>query len=420
MKKSIFKKTISLLSVLCLLLALSGCSMSEVSIDELMRPPQLSQSRQQVQSTVNQLLGNASALIAPTGGNHRSSINLADMNNDGQNDVICFFAESDTKLISVLLLQKQQDKWQEVGRFAGDATSVDKLEIADLDDDGTAELIIGWSYLTGSDRTLEVLRSAEQKLTSLYRGRYSQFEIVESKQPRIVSIDLSGDAATLLGFKGHKISPLSTVPIDPRISVFTAVTVSRTSAGHPALYLDAQLEDQSYHTEVLAVSDKEYLENKLFTDGTGGAGRPLNIRCTDIDGDGIPEIPRCAAMEQGEGASYYTYWSKFDGTELLEPLTTFTGTADSFYFIYPEKWIDTVFVRQDSAMPRLYHFVTRRGVTIYSLRVFTLNEFSQIHPGEGWISLTENTDKVIAYKPVENTAAFPFTTAEWAAALHTY
>lgn len=419
MKKSIFKKTISLLSVLCLLLTLSGCSMSEISIDELMRPPQLSESRRQVQSTVNQLLGSANALIAPTGGDHRSSINLADLNGDGQNEAICFFAETNTKLISVLLLQKKEGKWIDAGRLGSDATSVDKLEVADLDGDGTAELIIGWSYLAGADRTLEVLRSEDQGLTSLYRGRYFQFEIIESVLPRIVSVDLSGDAATLLGFKGHKITPLSTVPIDPRIVAFTAVTVSKTSAGKPAVYLDTQLEDQSFHTEILALSDKEYLENKLFTD-LGGIGRPLNIRCTDIDGDGIPEVPRCAAMEQGEGASYYTYWSKFDGTELLEPLTTFTGTADSFYFIYPENWIDTVFVRQDTTLQRLYHFVSRRGETLYSLRVFTLSEFSQIHPAEGWISISETTDKVIAYKPGENTAAFPFTTAEWASALHTY
>ncbi len=420
MKKMRFKKWISLFLAVAVMLTAAGCSMSEVSIDELMRPPQLSESRQQVQSTVSRLLGNAGQLVAPTGGDHRSSINLADLNGDGQNEAICFFVEADTKLISVLLLQKQENEWIEAGRLSGDATAVDKLAFADVDGDDTAELIIGWSYLTGSERTLEILRAKEQKLTSLYRGRYSQFEIVSGALPRIVSVDLIGDAATLLGFKGHKITPLSTVPIDPRITVFTAVAVAETTAGQPAVYMDAQLEDQSYHTEILVISDKEYLENKLFTDSSSGAGRPLNIRCTDIDADGIPEVPRCAAMEQGEGASYYTYWSKFDGNELLEPLTTFTGTADSFYFIYPESWIDTVFVRQDSSMQRLYHFVSKRGETLYSLRVFTLSEFSQIHPAEGWISITESTDKVIAYKPAPDTASHPFTTADWAAALHTY
>ena len=420
MKKPTYKKWILLFLCICLLLTGSACSMSEVSIDELMRPPQLSQSRQQVQSTVSRLLGSTVQLVSPAGGEHRSSINLADLNGDGQNEAICFFVESDSKLISVLLLAKQGEKWQEAGRLKGDATAVDKLEIADLDDDGTAELIVGWSYLAGSDRTLEVLRNSEGKLSSLYRERYSQFEIIEGTLPCIVSVDLGGDAASLLGYKGHKISALSTTPLDPRITAFTAITVAETSAGRPAVYLDTQLEDQSYHTEILAINETGYLENRLFTDGTGGISRPLNIRCSDIDGDGIPEVPYCAAMEQGEGASYYTYWSKFNGTELLEPLTTFTGTADGFYFVYPEDWIDSVFVRQNTDIQRLYHFVSKRGDTLYSLRVFTPVEFSQIHPSEGWIAVNESTDKVIAYRPEQKTDAYAFTTEDWAAALHIY
>lgn len=420
MKKLHFKKCIILLLTVALMMTSCGCSMSEISIDELMRPPQLSQSRQQVQSTLSELLGGSGQLIAPSGGKHRNSINLADLNNDGQNEAICFFAEADSKLISVLLLQKQEKEWKEAGRLASDATGVDKLEIADLDRDGTAELIVGWSYLTGSERTLEILRTKEQKLTSLYRERYSQFEVINDTHAHIISVDLIGDAATLLSYKGHKVASLSSVAIDPRIVSFTAVTVSKTSAGQPAVYLDAQLEDQSYHTEILAINNQQYLENKLFTNEGSGANRPLNIRCTDIDSDGIPEVPRCAAMEQGESTSYYTYWSKYDGSVLLEPLTTFTSTADSFYFVYPESWIDTVFVRQDSTMPRLYHFVNGRAETLYSLRVFTLNEFSQIHPSEGWVSITESTDKVIAYKNEAAAQKRPFSTVDWASAIHTY
>ena len=86
MKKPNFKKWISLFLCGCLVLTGSGCSMSEISIDELMRPPQLSESRQQVQSTVSGLLGNAGQIVSPAVGEHRSSINLADLNGDGQNE----------------------------------------------------------------------------------------------------------------------------------------------------------------------------------------------------------------------------------------------------------------------------------------------------------------------------------------------
>ena len=419
MKITGLKKWISLLLAAVLCLSASGCSMSEVTTDELMRPPQLSQSRQQVQTAINKLLGGAQTLVAPSGGEHRSSINLADLNGDGQNEAICFCVNAQSKQIEVIVLQKKEDSWQQRGKFASDATAVERLEITDLNGDGLSELIIGWSYLAGSERTLQVLRLSDNALFSLYNNRCSQYQLIEKPSPRIISIDLSGHAASLLGYKGHKFASLSSVPIDPRIMNFTAVTTAKTTLGQPAVYLDAQLEDQSYHTEILVIAEEEYLENKLFTDG-GGVHRALNIRCADIDADGLPEVPQCAAMEQGEGAGYYTYWSKFDGKQLLEPLTTFTAPTDSFYFVYPEHWIEKVFVRQDSTLQRLYHFVTPSGQALYSLRLFTPTEFSEIHPSEGWILLSESADKVIAYKKDEFADKRPFSKEAWAAAVHTY
>lgn len=419
MKKTYLKKWISLLSAVIVCLSASGCAMSEVSTDELMRPPQLSQSRQQVQSAINKLLGGTQTLVAPSGGEHRSSINLADLDGDGQNEAICFCVNAETKLIEVILLQKAGDNWQQRGKFSSDATTVDRLDVADLDQDGVAELIIGWSYLAGGEHTLQVLQLSKNSLLSIYNNRSTQYKLLQRKKPRIVSIDLSGDAASLLGFKDKSFSSLSSVPIDPRITALTSVIASKTTTELPAVYFDAQLEDQSYHTEVLVVNN-EYLENKLFTDEGSGVHRALNIRCADINGDSIPEIPQCAAMEQGEGTGYYTYWSAFDGENLLQPLTTFTAPTDRFYFVYPEYWIDRVFVRQDSTIQRLYHFVSPSGEALYSLRVFTPTEFSQVLPSERWVLLSESADKVIAYKKQEFADKRPFSKAEWATALHTY
>ena len=419
MRKNNIKKFIVSAMALCLCLALSGCSIGEISVEELMRPPQLTASRKQVQETIDELLGASYQLIAPSGGEYRNGINLADLNDDGQNEAICLYTTGDTQLVEVLLLQKGGEEWTELGSYSSDATGVDKMVFTDLDADGNSELIIGWSYLTGSDRIMEVLKTRDQgRLASLYKGRYSQFVIIEDGA-RIVSIDLTGASATLLGYRSRQIVSLSSVPIDQRITAFTQLSVSTTTTGSPAIYVDTQLEDATYHTEILVINAGDYLENKLFTGGAGSADRALNLRCADIDGDGIIEVPTCVAMEDGEGAAYFTYWHHYDGTALIDPLTTFTGTADRFYFEYPAAWVGKILVRQDSKLQRLYHFVNKRHETVYSLRVFTVTEFSQVHPGEGWITITESEDTVIAYRS-GNAKTVTFTTAQWAQALHTY
>ena len=208
------------------------------------------------------------------------------------------------------------------------------------------------------------------------------------------------------------------MPIDQRITSFVQLLVSQTGEG-PAIYIDAQLEDQTYHTEILIVNSKNYLENKLFTGEGNSADRPLSLRCADIDGDGAIEVPRCAAMEEAEGACYFTYWCKFERGELTHPLTTFTGTADRFYFIYPDAWIGKILVRQDSKLQRLYHFVNQKYETVYSLRVFTATEFSQVHPDESWITIIQSDDTVIAYRK-GSADDVTLSTAEWTQALNIY
>lgn len=414
--KNIKKKIFAAIAML-LCFSLCGCSVGEVSIEDLMRAPQLTESRQQVQNTIDKLLGSSCELIAPSSGDYRNDINLADLDSDGQTEAICLYTDTSTQVIHLLLLQKAEDTWDALGSFTSDATSVDKIEFCDMNGDGVDELIIGWNYLTGSDHYLEILQTGNKTLTSLYKGRYNQYVLVEDG-PRIITLDLAGASATLLGYRNYRMASLSSVPIDQRITSFVQLLVSQTNDG-PAIYIDAQLEDQTYHTEILVVNSKDYLENKLFTGEGNSADRPLSLRCADIDSDGAIEVPRCAAMEEAQGACYFTYWCKFEDGELKDPLTTFTATADRFYFIYPEEWIDKVLVRQDSKLQRLYHFVNQNYETIYSLRVFTSIEFSQVHPDENWITIIQSEDTVIAYRK-GGANDVTFTTAEWTQALNIY
>ena len=418
MTNQLFKKLIFCLLAGCLCLNLCACSLTDTGIDELMRPPQLTQSRQQVQLAIENILGTSYQLISPSGGNHRSGINLEDLNGDGQAEAICFFTIGDIHLLDLLVLQKTEKGWEQMGKFSSDATNVDRVEFSDLNGNGQKELIIGWSYLTGSDKIMEILQLEQGRLSSRYKEKYSQFAIADSQA---VVVDQSAAAATLLGYNHNKIVSLSSVPIDPRISSFVSLTVSKTTAGDPAVYMDTQLEDRSYHTEILVISGKKYLENKLFTEETLHNARPYSIRCTDIDGDGIPEVPATSPMENGDAAAYYTTWSKFSGAALTDPVVTYTAVSDQFYLEYPRAWRGKVFVRQDSKMQRLYHFIDQKEEILYSLRVFTVTEYSQISASDGWITLIESTDKVIAYKIGKTDATkLTLTTAEWAAALHTY
>lgn len=403
------RKFIIGIAVLLLSLPLAACNVKETSIDDMLRPPQLSESSRQIQKAALSLIGSEHQLISPRTGNNRSAINLCDLDGDKQNEAVCLFSSADSP-VGVLVLRQSGNKWTEWARYTGDATAVDRMDFSDLDGDGTKDILIGWGYLTGGDNVLEVL-SLSGTIQSVHKELYSQFVVAGKKQDKIVLVNLTAASATLIGYRDHSYETLSSVPIDPAIQSFVSVLVSETTDGTPAVYLDVQGE-KSYHTEVLVIQNDEYLENKLFTADKTPLDRQSSLRCTDIDADGIPEIP------YDDSNAELTDWYTFDGQALSKPLVTFTSSAEQFYFVYPDTWLGQIHVSRDNKQERTYRFTDTSGTLIYSLRVFTVSEYRSA-PENDWTVIIESADKVIAYQQYVD-GKFSFATDEWAQALHTY
>lgn len=421
MKRFFFRTAALLCTAALLLTGLTGCSFTETSVEELMRPPQLSESRKQIQEALTGLIGTGYALTSPKSGADRSGITMADLDGDDINEAVCLYTAGTPSLVHVLVLKWTGDTWQKLGQYDSDATTVEKLEFADITGDGVSEIIVGWGYLTGSDHVMEILK-IQQNMLSLHKELYHQFVIAGRNENRIVLLNTTGASAVLLGYKDNKVTSLSSVPLDARVRSILALEVSKTTAGASAVYVDTQLSNQMYATEVLVINDEDYLENKLFTGEHMLGDRPIAVKCTDINGDSIPEIPQAVPMTEKKNAAYYTYWFSFDGTRLSKPTITFTSAAEQFYFEYPENWIDKISVTKDEQSERTYHFVlNRNGKTIYMLRVFTPSEYQELSPTEAWTTVIESTDKIIAWQ--QSTASpeqYALSGEDWMQSLHIY
>ena len=421
MQKNMFKKIGALCAFIPLMISLCACSLTETSIEELMQPPQLSESRKQIQDAVTELVGTAYTLISPKNGADRSGITLFDLDADEQNEAICLYTAGTPALVHVVVLKSVDGKWKKIGQYDSDATTVDKLEFSDIDGDKTAEIVVGWGYLTGSDHVMEILK-IQPDMQSLHKELYNQFVIAGDSANRIVLLNTAGASAVLLGYKDSKVTSLSSVPLDSRAQSILSLQVAKTTKGASAVYVDTQLNNQMYATEVLVISEGEYLENKLFTGEHMLGDRPTAVKCTDINGDGIPEIPQAVAMNSQKNSLYYTYWYSFDGSSLSKPTVTFTSAAEQFYFEYPKNWQGKISVTKDDLSERTYHFVLNRNQkTLYSLRLFTPLEFQEILPNEEWNAVIESTDKVVAWQAGNaSPEQYALSADEWAAALKVY
>ena len=122
-----------LCTLLCLCLA--GCSMpgEQVQVEELLRAPKLSGDYGDVQTALNDWLGESAQLKYPMQGDLLSPFLIHDLDGDGQQDAAVLYTTAQSSNVCVAILQKGRDgMWQVRQNAEGLADTVDSVGLAQL------------------------------------------------------------------------------------------------------------------------------------------------------------------------------------------------------------------------------------------------------------------------------------------------
>ena len=90
--------------------------------------------------------------------------------------------------------------------------------------------------------------------------------------------------------------------------------------------------------------------------------RPAGYYCTDIDEDGVIEIPTTSAMIGYENAVteemvYMTTWSEYrDFYDLKEKYSGYYAISDGYFFAFPKRWNSSVTVKKDTESGELVFY----------------------------------------------------------------
>ncbi|MDE6600290.1 MAG: hypothetical protein K2K34_09460, partial [Oscillospiraceae bacterium] len=99
------------------------------------------------------------------------------------------------------------------------------------------------------------------------------------------------------------------------------------------------------------------LRNPLYLGESGRIEktmRPAGYLCTDIDLDGVIEIPTRTLFpgysEDTSGTKLYsTDWNVFDNYSITKKYSSFYNVSEGYCFILPSRWDGVVTVKRDSA-----------------------------------------------------------------------
>ena len=164
-----------LCTLLCLCLA--GCSMpgEQVQVEELLRAPKLSGDYGDVQTALNDWLGESAQLKYPMQGDLLSPFLIHDLDGDGQQDAAVLYTTAQSSNVCVAILQKGSDgMWQVRQNVEGLADTVDSVGLAQLQPGDASQLVVGYVAAQG-DHYLAVYSYTDGELSTILEQQYQQY-----------------------------------------------------------------------------------------------------------------------------------------------------------------------------------------------------------------------------------------------------
>ena len=303
------RRTFLLLSAGCAMSLLSGCSfpMTEnMQVEELLRAPRLSGDYGALQNALNEWLGESAQLKYPMQGDLLSPFLLQDLDGDGEQDAAVLYTTAQTSNVCIAFLQRDDDGvWTVRKSIEGLADTVDNVRLAQLQDGGAVQLVVGYLASQG-DSYLAVYSYEHGEVNAILEQSYEQYLVEDitgggnedlilmstledgGVQIELLTVDRDGmfQQVAVMGLSADKFSGCA------------SVTAGLGTDGKHYLVLDGWTGISGNHLATVLLRFDEESQQMVPADQitTGelynaSLRNVSNLVSRDLDGDGTVEIP---------------------------------------------------------------------------------------------------------------------------------
>ena len=302
----------AIIFILTAAVLLSSCSFFQsFTIDSLIRPPKLTGENALIEQAFEAAVQKEVMLISPIAGDFRTAFVQYDVDADGTEETLVFYAKKDSPNEAHMhLLKYNGAEWYSAGDITGNGSEVYSVSFYHFDQDDSFEVAVCWTVSDSRrNKTLSLYKLSETDHTQ----DISQLSVIQLFDYLILDFDMDGQLELLYLMDNSSDSEqpfkISMIKMDPADGAFHFVCELplRQSVNLPVqmtydvrmqvytLYIDCVNFDGSYITEILYYDNEKSvfsrLQNEEGTELSELTVRNSQVYCSDIDNDKIIEVP---------------------------------------------------------------------------------------------------------------------------------
>lgn len=354
------KRKMLLLTMLLAALLLSGCTMR--TVEDMYALPKRSKEFDELQSAIDTAMYGLT-YSSPRSGENRQTVQMADLDGDGTDEILVFGKGASEKPLQVLIFsQEDSGEVRTMETIGITGLAFEQVEYVEFDDNPGCELVVGFQVGDQVLRSVAVYSFRNGDAELLLLSGYSKFLPcdLDSNGDRELMVFRPGEAesergiAVLYTFSDGQIQRSVETQLSESTANIRRIMPGMLQNGVPAVYVASSADENAVVTDVFALREGKFTNITFSSEGDNSVRTLRNyyIYADDIDDDGAMELPSLITMKPvslwlDEEQKFLLRWFSLDveGWE-WDKLFTFHNFVGGWYLRLNSEWASRVTVDQ--------------------------------------------------------------------------
>lgn len=293
-----------LILLLLAALLLSGCTRT---VDQMYCLPKRSDAYNDLQSAIDSAMSGLE-YCAPLTGENRQTVQMADMDGDGDEEYLLFAKSTqEERPLRILVFREVDGSFENVDAVECNGTAFDQVEYVDMNGDGGMEIVAGRQLSDQVIRSVSVYTYHNGELTQLVTANYTKFITADLNEDGLGELFLlrpgqtetDNGVAELYSMGNGTMERYNEVNMSQPVDKLKRILVGKLEGGQAAVYTASTVGDTALVTDAYTLRD-ELLANVSFSNESGTGVQTMRnfyVYADDIDNDTVVELPFLIEMK---------------------------------------------------------------------------------------------------------------------------